>query len=61
MNVLGLITPSFFFIQTTGALKKVIDAVQDGAKVIDLCALGDRTIEELSEKVYNKGKILKGQ
>ncbi|KND02646.1 DNA-binding protein, 42 kDa [Spizellomyces punctatus DAOM BR117] len=42
------------------ALKKVIDAVVDGAKVVDLCALGDRTIEELAEKVFNKGKILKG-
>ncbi|KAI8920176.1 hypothetical protein PhCBS80983_g05479 [Powellomyces hirtus] len=42
------------------ALTKVIEAVADGVKLVDLCALGDRTIEELSEKVYNKGKMLKG-
>lgn len=44
-----------------GASKKVIDATVDGAKVVDLCALGDRTIEELAGKVYNKGKMLKGE
>ncbi|KAI9103014.1 peptidase M24, structural domain-containing protein [Phlyctochytrium arcticum] len=42
------------------AIRKVIDAIVDGAKVLDLCALGDKTIEEFAEKVYNKGKIPKG-
>ncbi|KAI8593460.1 peptidase M24, structural domain-containing protein [Geranomyces variabilis] len=42
------------------ALKKVVEAAADGAKLVDLCALGDRTIEELAEKVYNKGKVTKG-
>ncbi|KAJ3179866.1 Proliferation-associated protein 2G4 [Geranomyces variabilis] len=42
------------------ALKKVVEAAVDGAKLVDLCALGDRTIEELAEKVYNKGKVTKG-
>ncbi|KAJ3161428.1 Proliferation-associated protein 2G4 [Geranomyces michiganensis] len=42
------------------ALKKVVEAVADGAKLVDLCAIGDHTIEELAEKVYNKGKVTKG-
>ncbi|KAJ3166969.1 Proliferation-associated protein 2G4 [Geranomyces variabilis] len=42
------------------ALKKVVEAAADGAKLVDLCALGDRTIEELAEKIYNKGKVTKG-
>ncbi|KAJ3014688.1 Proliferation-associated protein 2G4 [Thoreauomyces humboldtii] len=45
-----------------GALKKVLDTIADGVKLTDICALGDRTIEELAEKVYNnkKDKISKG-
>ncbi|KAI8999948.1 peptidase M24, structural domain-containing protein [Gaertneriomyces semiglobifer] len=42
------------------ALKKVLDAIADGAKVTDLCSLGDKTIEDLAKGVYNKGNILKG-
>ncbi|KAJ3001842.1 Proliferation-associated protein 2G4 [Thoreauomyces humboldtii] len=39
-----------------GALKKVLDTIADGVKLTDICALGDCTIEELAEKVYNNKK-----
>jgi len=41
-------------------LKKVIDASVDGAKIIDVCILGDKTIEESVKTVYVKGKLSKG-
>lgn len=42
------------------AMEAVIKACVDGAKVIDICELGDKTIIEESKKVYNKGNIKKG-
>ncbi|KAJ3279380.1 Proliferation-associated protein 2G4 [Borealophlyctis nickersoniae] len=45
---------------TNKALAKVVEAAVDGAKVIDLCTLGDRTMEEGAKGVYNKGKVSKG-
>ncbi|ORX99181.1 putative proliferation-associated 2g4 [Basidiobolus meristosporus CBS 931.73] len=41
-------------------LKKVIDAAVDGAKILDICTLGDKLIEEEVKKVYTKGKLPKG-
>ncbi|TPX44324.1 hypothetical protein SeMB42_g03988 [Synchytrium endobioticum] len=42
------------------ALKKVVDASIEGSKIIDLCMLGDKYIEDAVKTVYNKGKIPKG-
>jgi curved DNA binding protein len=43
------------------AMEAVIAGCVDGAKVIDLCKLGDKTIEEEAKKVYsNKKSIKKG-
>jgi len=42
------------------AMEAVIAGCVDGAKVIDLCKLGDSIIEEEAKKVYNKGNIKKG-
>ncbi|KAJ3042419.1 Proliferation-associated protein 2G4 [Rhizophlyctis rosea] len=42
------------------ALQKVIAAAVDGAKVIDLCAIGDKAVEDGAKGVYNKGKVSKG-
>jgi len=41
-------------------MEAVIAGCVDGAKVIDLCKLGDSIIEEEAKKVYNKGNIKKG-
>jgi len=42
-------------------MEAVIAGCVDGAKVIDLCKLGDKTIEEEAKKVYsNKKSIKKG-
>ncbi|RUP25699.1 hypothetical protein BC936DRAFT_138816 [Jimgerdemannia flammicorona] len=41
-------------------LKKVIAAVVDGARVLDICILGDKAIEEGTKGVYNKDKTQKG-
>lgn len=41
-------------------LKKVVAAVVDGARVLDICILGDKAIEEGTKAVYTKGKIQKG-
>eukprot|EP00742_Colponemidia_sp_Colp-10_P000157 GILJ01000176.1.p1 GENE.GILJ01000176.1~~GILJ01000176.1.p1 ORF type:complete len:403 (-),score=103.08 GILJ01000176.1:80-1177(-) len=48
---------------TNSALEAVVAAVAPGASVVDLCAMGDRMIEEKTSAVYNKGpkgKIEKG-
>lgn len=42
------------------SLKAVLDACVEGAKVGELCALGDKVITDEAAKVYNKGKLLKG-
>lgn len=42
------------------ALKAVLEACVEGAKIIDLCQLGDKVIEDEAKKVYNKGGIMKG-
>lgn len=41
------------------AMETVIAGCVDGAKVIDLCKLGDKTIEEEAKKVYNNKKNIK--
>lgn len=38
----------------TQVVNKVAEACVDGAKTVDLCALGDKLIEELTSGVYNK-------
>ncbi|KAJ3074134.1 Proliferation-associated protein 2G4, partial [Quaeritorhiza haematococci] len=38
------------------ALAGVLTEIKEGAKVVDLCALGDRLIEEACKTVYAKGK-----
>lgn len=38
------------------ALQAVIAAVKPGAKIVDLCQLGDDLINERLSKIYNKGK-----
>jgi len=43
-----------------GALAKVVEAAVPGAKIVDLCVLGDRTIEEGTATVYNKAKFDRG-
>ncbi|KAJ3276826.1 Proliferation-associated protein 2G4 [Terramyces sp. JEL0728] len=45
---------------TTRAMKAVVDAVKAGSKVLDLCKLGDETIEKIAKTVYNKNKVQKG-
>lgn len=40
---------------TNKALKAVVDACKPGAKVVDLCDLGDKLIEEESAKVRIDG------
>ncbi|KAI9008521.1 proliferation-associated protein 2G4-like protein [Hyaloraphidium curvatum] len=45
---------------TNKAIKAVLDGCVEGAKVLELCQLGDKTIEDEAKKVYNKGKMLKG-
>ncbi|KAJ1564315.1 Proliferation-associated protein 2G4 [Nowakowskiella sp. JEL0078] len=43
------------------ALKNVVDAAVDGSNVLDLCKLGDKSIEEETKAVFNKPKgITKG-
>lgn len=42
------------------SLLKVIEACTAGAKIIDICILGDKTIDDLCKTVYNKGKVTKG-
>ncbi|KAK9469336.1 peptidase M24, structural domain-containing protein [Lipomyces arxii] len=41
-------------------LEKVKEACVDGAKVIDICALGDKLLEEETGKVYKGKKVAKG-
>jgi len=41
-------------------LAKVVAAAVPGAKIIDLCTLGDKSIEEGSAAVYNKSKFERG-
>ncbi|TPX31249.1 hypothetical protein SmJEL517_g05382 [Synchytrium microbalum] len=41
-------------------LKKIVEAAVEGAKILDLCTLGDKLIEDGVKTVYNKGKIPKG-
>jgi len=45
---------------TNRALAKVVEAAVPGAKIVDLCVLGDRTIEEGTATVYNKAKFDRG-
>lgn len=42
------------------AVKEIMKAAVAGAKVVDLCMLGDKYIEDATAKVYNKGKVSKG-
>jgi len=42
------------------ALKTVVDACVEGAKVLDLCRLGDETIALLAAGVYKASKLQKG-
>ena len=42
-----------------GVLKAVIDACVEGAKVLDLCQLGDQMILEETGKVFKKEKEMK--
>jgi curved DNA binding protein len=44
---------------TNQVMKKLIEASTEGAKIIDLCTLGDKLIEEGASTVYNKN--VKGQ
>ena len=39
-----------------GTLKLVIEQCKPGAKLTDLCELGDNTMTEECSKVHNKGK-----
>jgi methionine aminopeptidase len=41
-------------------LSKVIEACSDNAKIIEICQLGDKFIQEQCLNVYNKGKVAKG-
>lgn len=41
-------------------LAKVVQAAVPGAKIIDLCVLGDKSIEEGTAAVYNKSKFERG-
>ena len=41
-------------------MTKVVAAVEHGARIIDLCEMGDDFITEAAKSVYNKGKVLKG-
>ena len=51
---LGLHSPVPAFSRRPGALKAVVDAAVAGAKVLDLCAIGDKIILEASQSVYRK-------
>jgi curved DNA binding protein len=42
------------------SLRKVAGECTAGKKIVDLCDLGDRTIAELLQASYNKGKLEKG-
>lgn len=39
----------------------VIAAAVEGAKIVDLCALGDGLIVDEAKKVFNKGNVAKGK
>ena len=41
-------------------MKKVITACVDGAKIFDLCVLGDKEIEDGVKPFYVKNKVPKG-
>src|SRR3989344_4177279 len=43
-----------------GVLAKVVQSAVPGAKIIDLCVLGDKSIEEGTAAVYNKSKFERG-
>jgi len=45
---------------TNRVLAKVVQAAVPGAKIIDLCVLGDKSIEEGTAAVYNKSKFERG-
>lgn len=42
------------------ALQLVIKASVAGAKIVELCTLGDKFVEDETAKIYNKGSIPKG-
>lgn len=43
----------------TDALKQLIEACRPGAKVLDLCELGDKILNEETSKVFKKDKEMK--
>ena len=49
----------FFSYLILGILKTVVDGCIDGAKVLDLCQLGDQLILEEAGKVFKKEKEMK--
>lgn len=42
------------------ALAQVVQECVPGKKIVDICALGDKIINESVEKIYTKGKLEKG-
>lgn len=48
--------PNLFFSEVVLAL---IPLIKDGAKIVELCATGDRLIEEGVSTIYNKNKAVK--
>ncbi|KAI8897306.1 proliferation-associated 2G4 [Globomyces pollinis-pini] len=42
------------------SLKTVLAAIKPGATILDLCTLGDNTINSISKTVYNKGAVKRG-
>ena len=49
----------YFSYLILGILKTVVDGCIDGAKVLDLCQLGDQLILEEAGKVFKKEKEMK--
>jgi len=45
---------------TNRVLAKVVQAAVPGSKIVDLCTLGDKAIEEGTSALYNKAKLEKG-
>ena len=46
---------------TNRAIKKVAEACVDGAKVIDLCVMGDNFITEAASSTYSKARDANGE
>jgi len=49
------------FQNTLGVLKKVVESAVDGMKIIDLCSMGDKLIDDNVKLLFVKSKnIIKG-